>query len=125
MVQRFTNAAAKVYSSKTKEGHMMQGTVQRDKIYIYDTCNLCKQQDVLVYACGDQLLCAEHARVWIRENPSVQLCDKCGAEGNVFRDPSHRRNEYLCVKCHDENGFRPSNTVANRAFRELMEGKFE
>ena len=104
---------------------MMQGTVQRDKIYIYDTCNLCKQQDVLVYACGDQLLCAEHTRVWVRENPSKQLCDKCGAEGNVFRDPSHRRNEYLCMNCHNENGFRPNNTVANRAFRELMEGKFE
>lgn len=103
----------------------MHGTIQREQIYVYDTCQQCGEQNVLVYACGDQLLCAEHTRRWIHANPTKQGCDKCGADANVFRDPSHRRNEYLCLDCHNENGFRPNNTVANRAFRELMEGKVE
>lgn len=103
----------------------MRGTIQREQIYVYDTCQSCGAQNVLVYEHGDQLLCAEHARIYIRNNPTKQTCDKCGTEANIFRDPSHRRNEYLCIDCHDANGFRPNNTVANRAFRELMEGKVE
>lgn len=30
-------------------------------------------------------------------------CDKCGALGAV-RNPRHRRNEYLCIRCHQESG---------------------
>jgi ribosomal protein S14 len=103
----------------------MHGTSQREQIYVYDTCQVCGEENALVYLHGDKLMCASDARAWIRQNPTKQTCDKCGTEANVFRDPSHRRNEYLCLDCHNENGFRPNNTVANRAFRELMEGTVE
>jgi len=34
-------------------------------------------------------------------------CDICGAE-QAFRDPAHRRDEYLCVDCHKANGYEPT-----------------
>jgi hypothetical protein len=99
---------------------MNKGTIQRDKIYVYDTCAVCSEQNVLVYECGDSLMCAEHARVWMRQNPRKQLCDKCGTDELVFRDPGHRRNEYLCFSCHRENEFVPRNTVVFRAIKKIL-----
>lgn len=35
-------------------------------------------------------------------------CDICGAD-QAFRDPAHRRDEYLCAACHKrENDYEPS-----------------
>lgn len=100
---------------------MSKGTIQREQIYVYDTCAVCNEQNVMVYECGDQLMCAEHTRVWVRKNPTKQTCDKCGTDELVFRDPGHRRNEYLCFACHRENGFVPSNTVVFRAVKEILD----
>ena len=83
---------------------MTRGTVQRDKVYVYGACGKCSAQDVLVYECGEQLLCAEHTRDYVRANPKPQECDACGKQRNVFRDPSHRKNIYLCMSCHLEGG---------------------
>ena len=51
---------------------------------------------------GGELVCASGYRKWTRTQPPIkQSCDKCGAVGNVWRDPIPRKNEYLCVKCHN------------------------
>lgn len=94
----------------------MRGTIQRDKHYVYATCERCSAQDVLVYERGDMLLCAEDTRRWIAANPAKQACDRCGDTRNVLRDPSHRRNEYLCTSCHTDDGFVATDTVTGRAF---------
>lgn len=100
---------------------MTQGTIQREQIYVYDTCAKCNEQNVLVYKCGDQLLCAEHAREYARKNPPLPYCDNCGEQVKVTRDPSHRRNEYLCMKCHEANGgIGAKDTVVSRMLRAVF-----
>ena len=91
---------------------MTQGTVQRDNIYVYDTCSLCGDTNVLVYLLDEQLVCASDYRKIVSTRKQIQHCDKCGAE-NALRDPAHRRNEYLCWSCHD--GFKVRNSVVKRA----------
>jgi hypothetical protein len=49
-------------------------------------------------------LCASCYRSTAKAAPStVTLCDKCG-NGPAFRNPGHRRNEYLCRDCHAATG---------------------
>jgi hypothetical protein len=98
----------------------MRGTIQRDKHYVYGTCETCREENVLVYENADKLLCAEHTRQYIHNNPTKQGCDRCNADKNVFRDPSHRRNEYLCLECHRADGFVPNNTVVYRAMKDAL-----
>jgi hypothetical protein len=91
---------------------MTQGTVQREQIYVYDTCSLCGDANVLVYLLDEQLICASDYRKIVSTRRQIQHCDNCGAEGAV-RDPAHRRNEYLCWTCHD--GFQVRTSVVKRA----------
>jgi hypothetical protein len=77
-----------------------EGTDSRLKRWVRGDC-VCGVSDVLVYEAGDDLLCADCRRAWAVLNPRAQACDNCGDTGNVWRDPLHRRNEYLCIKCHD------------------------
>ena len=99
---------------------MPQGTIQREKIYVYDTCQQCGEQNALVYECGDQLLCAEHSRQYARNNPLLPYCDRCGKQDKVVRDPSHRRNEYLCMSCHTDDGFFIRDSVTGRAVLDAL-----
>lgn len=96
---------------------MSRGTIQADKIYVRGTCEICNEADVLIYDEGGKLRCAEDTRKWIRANPRKQTCDKCGSDFGVVRDPSHRRNEYLCLVCHLENGLQIKDSVTMRAMR--------
>jgi hypothetical protein len=96
---------------------MTQGTNQREQIYIYDTCQKCQEPNVLVYEYDGKLLCAEDSRHYIRKQPHVPFCDMCGKQDRVVRDPSHRRNEYLCMDCHVKTGFMIVDTVTNRVVR--------
>jgi hypothetical protein len=98
---------------------MTRGTSQREKIYIRQPCEVCLGEDVLVYETAGQLLCAEHTRKYVRANPTKQACDACGSDENVFRDPSHGRNEYLCMSCHNLNGFKVEDSVTMRALRHI------
>jgi hypothetical protein len=98
---------------------MTQGTNQREQIYIYDACSLCAESNVLVYELDGNLLCAEHYRDRTRTIKRITPCDKCGA-GNAVRDPSHRRNEYLCWSCHQENGFAVDSSIVKRAIVSLV-----
>ena len=93
---------------------MTKGTVQREQIYIYDTCSLCGDTNVLVYEIDDKLVCANDYRQITYTRKKVQLCDECGAE-NALRDPAHRKNVYLCWTCHGKNGFAVNNSVVKRA----------
>lgn len=77
------------------------GTDSREFRWVRGVCAWCSDADVLVYVCGDELRCAGCTRDWLVEHPTVQACDSCGDTGNVWRDPLHRRNEYLCIRCHD------------------------
>jgi hypothetical protein len=77
------------------------GTSSREMRWVRGTCAVCGDKDVLVYVAADRLVCASHYREYAAAHPRAQACDKCGATGNVWRDPLHRRNEYLCIKCHD------------------------
>lgn len=77
------------------------GTDSREMRWVRDTCQACGDKDVLVYECAGRLVCAADYRAYAEEHPTAQPCDACGATGNVWRDPLHRRNEYLCIKCHD------------------------
>ncbi len=104
---------------------MTRGTVQRENIYVYDTCQLCNEQNALVYEAGEQLLCANCSRKYAAANPRKQLCDRCGKEANVLRDPSHRRNEYFCMQCHAETGFAPSNSVVYRTLMEVLKKDYK
>jgi ribosomal protein S27E len=101
---------------------MTQGTVQRDKIYVYHDCQFtgCPEKETLVYLCGDELYCAQHTREYVRKNPVKPQCDRCGNETKVFRDPSHRRNEYLCINCHLDDGFLARDSVTERAVLEAL-----
>jgi hypothetical protein len=111
----------KDYSSTNDKygGIMTQGTSQREHIYVYDTCSVCQESNVLVYELNDSLLCAEHYRDKTRLIKRATPCDKCGAD-NAVRDPSHRRNEYLCWSCHQENGFVVNDSVIKRAIVSLV-----
>jgi hypothetical protein len=100
---------------------MTRGTVQRDKVYVYGSCEVCADEsNVLVYERDEKLLCAEHTTIWSRKNPIKQLCDICDSDAGVFRDPSHRRNEYLCFSCHVKNGFVPRDTVTLNAIKNVL-----
>lgn len=97
----------------------MTGTNQREQVYVYGTCLVCAEANVLVYELDDNLLCAEHYRDKTRHIKRVTPCDKCGGD-NAVRDPSHRRNEYLCWSCHEANGFVIDNSVVKRAIVSLV-----
>ena len=98
---------------------MTQGTNQREQVYIYGTCLVCAESNVLVYELNDNLLCAEHYRDRTRTIKRTTPCDKCGAD-NAVRDPAHRRNEYLCWSCHEKNGFVVNDSVIKRAIVSLV-----
>ena len=99
---------------------MTRGTIQRDKVYVYGTCERCQEANALVYECGEQLLCAEHSRQYARSHPLKPYCDRCMKQDKVFRDPSHRRNEYLCMSCHADDGFLIRDSVTGRAVIETL-----
>ena len=99
---------------------MTLGTIQRDQVYVYGTCEQCQEANALVYECGEQLLCAEHSRQYARSHPLKPYCDRCGKQEKVFRDPSHRRNEYLCMGCHADDGFLVRDSVTGRAVLEVL-----
>jgi hypothetical protein len=102
---------------------MTRGTIQRDQVYVYGTCEQCQEANALVYECGEQLLCAEHSRQYARSHPLKPYCDRCGKQEKVFRDPSHRRNEYLCMGCHADDGFLIRDSVTGRAVLETLKLK--
>jgi hypothetical protein len=79
----------------------MLGTDSLVKRWVRGTCATCGDEDVLLYEAGEDLICAADYRTYAVTHPISQTCDRCGATGNVWRDPLHRRNEYLCIKCHD------------------------
>ena len=99
---------------------MTQGTIQKDKLYVYGTCVTCSEENVLVYSAADNLICAYCYRDWARNQPHVPFCDKCGKQDRVVRDPSHRRNEYLCMSCHADDGFLIRDSVTGRAVIETL-----
>ena len=99
---------------------MTSGTNQRDDIYVRGTCVMCAEKDVLVYEINDILYCTEHYRDVTRQYHRVQSCDFCGNTPAV-RDPNHRRNEYLCWKCHEQTGFTVNNTVIKRAIVSMVD----
>jgi hypothetical protein len=49
-------------------------------------------------------LCPDHYRREAVDTKWVQACDTCGATP-AFRVPGHRRNEYLCLEHHAEQGY--------------------
>jgi hypothetical protein len=50
--------------------------------------------------------CADCARDRAHATPFPGTgCDRCGAKGHTFRDASHRKDEYLCAKCHSDDGY--------------------
>lgn len=65
-------------------------------------CASCKDDGVILH--GDDL-CAGCYRVQANRNLPYP-CDMCG-EAPAFRDPLHRRDEYLCNECHAKTGFVP------------------
>lgn len=69
------------------------------------TCTRCQAEDEVL----DDDLCAECRRKSAnrRQGQMSYPCDRCGAE-EAFRDPAHRRDEYLCAAHHLENGYEPS-----------------
>lgn len=99
---------------------MTGGTNQRENVYVRGTCVMCAERDVLVYEINDILYCAEHYRDVTRQYKRIQACDFCGNTPAV-RDPNHRRNEYLCWKCHEQTGFTVNNTVIKRAIVSMVE----
>jgi predicted RNA-binding Zn-ribbon protein involved in translation (DUF1610 family) len=96
----------------------LTGTCSRVGQFVRGDC-ACGAADVLVYDTdGDSLVCASCYRQWAHDREQKQACDKCGSEGNVWRDPVHRRNEYLCIKCHD-----PETLFQNRWANRVRESK--
>ena len=79
----------------------VKGTVSQLGVWVRGTCGACGEKDALLYEAADRLVCASDYRSWSAAHPTTQACDSCGSTGNVWRDPLHRRNEYLCIKCHD------------------------
>lgn len=97
---------------------MSKGTVQREQIYVYDTCSSCGDTNVLVYELDDKLVCANDYRKAVCNNRYVTPCDICGAP-NAMRDPIHRRNEFLCWDCQQKNGFIIKDSVIRRALASM------
>jgi hypothetical protein len=98
-----------------------RGTNQRDAVYVYGSCDLCNVDErVLIYDAGANLVCAEHMRQLIKANPRSQKCDNCEYRGPVFREAGHRRNEYLCLTCHQVNGVRVHHSTSTRVLQELL-----
>ena len=97
---------------------MTQGTIQREGKYVYGTCSSCSDANVLVYQIDDRLVCAEDYRQIVRTYNYVQPCDRCEATP-AMRDPSHRRNEYLCWDCHTGDGFVVGTSVVKRAIEAI------
>ena len=80
---------------------MRLGTDHRQKQIVAGTCERCTAPDQILYLqeSSDKLVCASCYRATTTGHE--QECDNCGSTGNVWRDPVHRRNEYLCIRCHD------------------------
>lgn len=98
---------------------LLSGTCSRIGQWVRGDCS-CGDRDVLVYDTDDEtgLVCASCYRRWTKDHPLSQACDKCGATGNVWRDPVPRKNEYLCIKCHD-----PEALFQNRWANKVRESK--
>lgn len=92
----------------------MLGTNQREKRYVYDACSLCGDANVLVYELDEKLMCADDYKKLTANIRFIQHCDRCGSP-SAFRDPVHRRNEYLCAGCHEQDGFLIKDSVTKRA----------
>lgn len=103
------------------EDLMTRGTVQREHIYVRGTCEQCGESDTLVYELDAKLICAEDYRKAVRNLKFITACDQCGATPS-FRDPAHRRNEYLCAGCHSKNDFNTNNTVVKRVLVQIFKG---
>jgi hypothetical protein len=86
---------------------MTRGTDQREKIYVRDTCETCKEDDVLIYENREgSILCAQCYRDYARRNPTPQHCDSCGTRTSVFRNGTNRDNVYMCLTCHQATGYK-------------------
>lgn len=99
------------------------GTSFADNRVVRGVCGQCGKDEALLYshpqpAEGDVLMCADCSRKRAKERPTKQACDNCGDTGNVWRDPVTRKNEYLCIKCHD-----PSALFQNRWANKVRESK--
>ena len=94
------------------------GTSYADGRIVRGACTRCGDEDVLLYDHPQDpaLMCADCSRRRAKENPVPQACDNCGSTGNVWRDPVHRRNEYLCINCHD-----PESLFQNRWANKVRE----
>lgn len=65
--------------------------------------DLQKMQDDPLGETADKI-CVPCYRVRVKRTPpTTTACDTCGAP-NAFRNPKHRRNEYLCMPCHLKTG---------------------
>jgi hypothetical protein len=53
----------------------MLGTNQREQRYVYDTCSLCGDANVLVYQLDEKLMCADDYKKLIANIRFVQHCD--------------------------------------------------
>lgn len=98
---------------------MRLGTSFREDRIVRGECERCGEADALLYDhwSDEQLVCAGCQRVRAKEHPTPQACDRCGATGNVWRDPVTRKNEYLCERCHD-----PAKHFQNRWAPTVREG---
>lgn len=97
-----------------------RGTVSRLGVWVRGDC-ACGDAGALLYDTDETgpLVCAQCYRKWTKAQPPVrQTCDACGSDGNVWRDPIHRRNEYLCINCHD-----PESLFQNRWANKVRESK--
>ena len=92
----------------------MLGTNQREQRYVYDACSSCGDTNVLVYELDEKLMCADDYKKLTANLRFVQHCDRCDYPSAV-RDPSHRRNEYLCGTCHEQDGFLVRTSITKRA----------
>lgn len=69
-------------------------------------CEVCDEGNLLkIYDLDGARVCASCYRAAANETRchSSQPCDRCHAPG-AWRNPRHRRNEYLCGDCHRELG---------------------
>lgn len=85
-------------------------------------CPRCDEDDALLYRAeptedNSDLVCANCVRELARTIKRFTVCDKCGAD-HAWRNPKHRRNEYLCGKCHAESG---DGVVLNKWFPRVSE----
>lgn len=66
----------------------------------------CPEEDCILHEAEDGVLvCADHYRRQSNRDKPYP-CDTCG-EGPAFRDPMHRRDEMLCMRCHNKDGYVP------------------